>query len=65
MLTVYQYNELLDIKAGKYPYDHLLEMAERLMQRIEAAYDSSKLPEAPNSTQVEAVLVEMRDSLYK
>jgi uncharacterized protein len=57
--------ELLSIKAGNYQYDDLLTMANALMERIEIAAVQSPLPETPDKTKVEAVLVKMRNELYQ
>jgi uncharacterized protein len=66
-LTVKRTNrqELLAIKSGHFEYEQLLQMAEALMQNIETAYAQSKLPSAPDAQSIEAVLVEMREELYK
>jgi hypothetical protein len=56
--------ELLAIKTGNFQYDHLLVMADSLMQRIEAAYDKSTLPAAPDAASIESLLVQMRVELY-
>ena len=56
--------ELLSIKAGNFQYEQLLEMADRLMAKIEAAYTASALQDAPDKGKVEAILIEMRNELY-
>lgn len=56
---------LLSIKAGDFQYDDLLKMAHKHMEGIEAAYLTSKLPEAPDKDKIESVLVEMRNELYQ
>lgn len=65
-LNVKRFNrdELLSIKAGDRPYDDLLEMADSLMTRIEAAYFNSPLPEVPDKEKAELVLIQMRETLY-
>lgn len=57
--------ELLSIKTGEYQYNDLLAMADSLMGSIEAAYEHSPLPNVPNKEQIEFVLVQMRETLYK
>jgi len=57
--------ELLDIKSGEVGYDDLLKKANGLIDRIETAYASSSLPEAPDEKTIEKILVEMRTELYK
>ncbi|MCS3797782.1 DNA polymerase beta superfamily protein [Niastella sp. OAS944] len=57
--------ELLSIKTGEYQYNDLLAMADSLMADIEAAYENSTLPNVPNKEQIELVLVQMRETLYK
>lgn len=57
--------ELLDIKAGKYDYDHLLHMADGLRAGIQAAYEHSSLPELPDRITIEGVLIGMRAALYQ
>jgi hypothetical protein len=57
--------KLLDIKAGNMDYDELLVMADKLMENIESYYLTSSLPDAPDKGEVERILVEMREELYK
>jgi hypothetical protein len=57
--------ELLSIKAGHFQYDELLAKAHSLMDRIEAAYESSPLPDLPDKENIERVLVQMRSALYR
>lgn len=57
--------ELLSIKAGDFQYNELLVMADSLMQRIETAYEKSALPEMPDKERIEALLVQMREDLYR
>ena len=56
--------ELLFIKAGNAEYDDLLNQANSLIERIEAAYLSCSLPEIPDEKAIEKILVEMRTELY-
>jgi len=55
---------LLDVRRGTYAYDELLRRAEDQMQRIDALYEQSGLPEAPDTEKAEALLVMMREKLY-
>ncbi len=65
-LNVKRFNreELLSIKAGDRPYNKLLEMADSLMTRIEAAFYNSPLPEVPDKEKAELALIQMRETLY-
>lgn len=56
--------ELLDIKAGKMEYDALLEMADDLIASIEKHYETSSLPETPDSEKAIGILVGIREELY-
>ena len=55
---------LLSIKAGTVEYDDLLEQANELIKRIEAAYTTCSLPESPDEKVIESILVAMRMELY-
>jgi hypothetical protein len=57
-------DELLSIKAGCAEYDDLLEQSNCLIKRIEAAYATCMLPEAPDEKAIEKIVVEMRKVLY-
>ena len=57
--------ELLAIKAGGIEYDALLEMADNLIASIEKHYQTSTLPDTPDVAKATAVLVEIREMLYK
>lgn len=57
--------QLLNIKSGNMDYDHLLVMADRLMESIEGYAETSSLQDKPDMKRVESVLVEIRDELYK
>lgn len=56
--------ELLSIKAGRYEYDALLEMADRLVLEMDALYEASNLPDQPDQDIAEQTLVQMRTHLY-
>ncbi len=51
---------LLAIRAGQYSYEALMQEAEAKLQRIESAYSSSALPDAPDRALIERLLVETR-----
>lgn len=57
--------ELLSIKAGKMEYDDLMGLAENCILAIESKSLSSNLPDMPNKTEAEAILVQMRKQLYQ
>jgi hypothetical protein len=57
--------ELLGIKSGAWPYEELLSMTDTLMERIEAAASTSTLPLEPDKHRAEALLVSMREQLYR
>lgn len=56
--------QLLQIKAGAYTYEALLDMADELQEKVTVAYRSGTLPEAPDKDAVEKILVAMRQQLY-
>lgn len=56
--------QLLQIKAGAFSYEELLQMAEVLQHKMTESYHVSTLPEAPDTTAVEKILVTMRQQLY-
>ncbi len=55
---------LLSIRAGKYSYEELLNMAEELVAQAEEAFDKSSLPDAPDYEAAEMIIVEIRSGLY-
>ncbi|MDC8102968.1 DNA polymerase beta superfamily protein [Chryseobacterium sp. PTM-20240506] len=57
-------DELLDIKAGKRSYDHVMEKAENLVLSIEHYYSSSNLPDTPDLERTTQNLIEIRKKLY-
>lgn len=57
--------ELLSIKTGRFDYDYLLTMADLLMEKIDAAYATSTMPEAPDKETAIDLLVQMRNELYQ
>ena len=56
--------ELLAIKAGDMEYDALLQKADELIASIEKRYETSNLPEFPNSEKGVKVLIAIREALY-
>lgn len=56
--------ELLAIRSGKFEYNTLLAASETLIERIDAAYEQSMLPEALDHQKLENILIEMRNELY-
>ena len=56
---------LLDIKAGKYEYDELLQMAHEKQQEMENAYAHSTLPEQPDLEAINNLAFELRDKFYE
>lgn len=57
-------DELLDIKAGNWPYKAVMEKAEALIKSIEYHHSISALPEFPNTEKTTKTLVEIRKALY-
>lgn len=57
--------ELLAIKSGNFEYEQLLQKAETLMHDIEIVYKNSMLPAEPDKQLVEAILIQMREELYR
>ena len=55
---------LLDIRAGNFEYDYLVELASEKTLMIDELYEKSDLPELPNSSKAEELLVSLRDELY-
>ena len=56
---------LLQIRRGAFEYDYLVAEAEVLVTRVEAAFATSALPEAPNKKQSEHLLVRVRKAFYQ
>jgi predicted nucleotidyltransferase len=55
---------LLRIRAGEFEYEELMQMVEEKMARIEALYSRSDLPDAPDPSRTEELLVRMRETFY-
>lgn len=56
--------ELLTIRRGIFSYEELIEMAKQKKQVLDQAHTHSPLQNQPEEALVEALLVEMRQSLY-
>jgi hypothetical protein len=56
---------LLQIRRGEFEYAELLTEAEELVTRVEAAFASSALPEAPSKEMAENTLLRVRREFYK
>ncbi len=57
-------DELLDIKAGNWSYDEVMQKAETLIKSIEHYHSISKLPDSPNLGKTTKILVEIRETFY-
>lgn len=57
-------DELLDIKAGNWSYEAVMEKAETLIKSIEHYHSVSTLPEFPDLEKTTKILVEIRENLY-
>jgi uncharacterized protein len=55
---------LLNIRVGKYDYETLVELANQKTCLINALYEKSSLPNFPDFSKAEEVLIEIRDRLY-
>lgn len=55
---------LLRIRAGEFMYEDLLKQAEEKIQVVDELFKVSDLPEAPDITHAEALLIKIRESLY-
>jgi hypothetical protein len=51
---------LLSIRAGDFAYEDLISMAEEKLQEVHAAFASSSLPEVPDETRIQNLLLEIR-----
>lgn len=56
---------LLEIKAGKYDYDVLIDMAEKKKQEMEEAFSHSKLREKPDKDYINNLTSQLREIFYK
>ncbi|MCS4302340.1 DNA polymerase beta superfamily protein [Chryseobacterium sp. BIGb0232] len=57
-------DELLDIKAGNWPYEVVMQKAETLIESIELHHSVSHLPESPDLEKTTKILVDIREKLY-
>ncbi len=55
---------LLKIRSGAFSYEELVAVANEKIVKIEALYERSSLPEEPDVTKAEEILVEMRERMY-
>lgn len=55
---------LLDIKAGKFEYDELVQKAETLKDELPVLYQQSSLPDEPVMDEVNKLLIKMRETHY-
>jgi uncharacterized protein len=55
---------LLQIKSGKYEYDYLMQAATEKIAAVNSLFISSPLPEKPNETIANNLLVEIRERFY-
>ncbi|WP_055562581.1 DNA polymerase beta superfamily protein [Hymenobacter sp. AT01-02] len=55
---------LLQIRRGEFTYEQLIAEAETLVERVEAAFAASSLPEAPNKQRAEQLLLQVRQTWY-
>lgn len=55
---------LMRIRSGEFAYEDLLEMAEERVARIDAAFATSSLPDAPDIGSLEAALIAIREEFY-
>lgn len=56
---------LLQIRRGEFEYEELVSEAEKLVERVEAAFGQSALPEAPNREAAETLLRAVRRAFYQ
>lgn len=57
-------DELLDIKAGNWSYEDVMNKAEDLIKSIEHYHSVSSLPDFPDVEKTTKILVEIRENLY-
>lgn len=56
---------LFAIKEGRYQYEDLEKMAHEKIERIAELYQVADLPDAPDESHAERLLITMRENLYK
>ncbi|MGK6341811.1 DNA polymerase beta superfamily protein [Chryseobacterium sp. DT-3] len=64
LIRVDNREELLDIKAGNWSYEAVMQKAEDLIKSIERYHAASILPEYPDVKKTEKILIEIRENLY-
>ncbi len=55
---------LLEVKSGKYEYEELLIMADKLQLEMDKAFEQSYLPETPNREYINELTYKLRDKFY-
>jgi len=55
---------LLSIKSGKYEYEELLIMSDKLQEEMEQSFEQSTLPEAPNREYINEMTYQLREKFY-
>lgn len=55
---------LLRVRNGEFEYETLVQLVEEKMEEIENLYAASSLPDAPDLTHAENLLVQMREAFY-
>jgi len=56
---------LLEIRAGVYSFEELVDLANEKIGEIELLYNQCDLPESPDITKAEELLIEIREKLYQ
>ncbi len=56
---------LLEIKSGKYDYEELLNMADKLQMELIKAFENSTLPDKPDIDYINKMTYKMREQFYK
>jgi uncharacterized protein len=56
---------LLEIKSGKYEYNELLKMAEKLQLKMDEAFKNSNLPDTPNRAYINELTYKLREKFYE
>lgn len=55
---------LLEIKSGKFEYEELLKMAEKLQLKMDKAFENSNLPDTPNIQYINELTYKLRERFY-
>ncbi len=55
---------LLDVKAGKFEYQDLLDKANELQRKMESAFEESDLRDEPDLGEINRLTYELRNRLY-